>query len=154
MAIESATGVAATLRAELAAEVRRRAGNECEYCRLPQKAFRRPFHIEHIVAKQHGGQTRLENLALACWRCNLKKGPNLTGIDPDSRTVVALFHPRNDRWSDHFGLTVSTGDPSAADVKGLTPIGRATVQVLGINEQMRRVLRYELWREGLFPARA
>ncbi|HEY3455726.1 MAG TPA: HNH endonuclease signature motif containing protein [Bryobacteraceae bacterium] len=112
--------------------------------------FRRQFHIEHIIAKQHGGKTQQDNLALACWYCNLKKGPNLTGIDPDSGTVVALFHPRNDRWSDHFALTVATGNPSALDVKGLTPTGRATVHVLGINEKMRCILRYELWREGIF----
>lgn len=138
------------MRSELQADVRRRAGNRCEYCRLPQAAFRRPFHIEHIIARQHGGQTDLENLALACWYCNLKKGPNLTAIDPESAAVVPLFHPRNDGWSDHFTLRITTGNPPAIDVKGLTPIGRATVQVLGINEQMRRILRYELWRERVF----
>jgi 5-methylcytosine-specific restriction endonuclease McrA len=95
------------LTAELAADVRRRAGHRCEYCRLPEEAFTRPFHIEHIVAKQHGGKTQAENLALACWYCNLKKGPNLTGIDPESATVVVLFHPRRDRWSDHFAFAVS-----------------------------------------------
>jgi 5-methylcytosine-specific restriction endonuclease McrA len=67
---------------EFAEEVRLRAVGRCEYCHLPQSAFRRPFHIEHIVAKQHGGQTLLDNLALACWNCNLKKGLNLSGIDP------------------------------------------------------------------------
>ena len=138
------------MRSELQAEVRRRAGNRCEYCRLPQAAFGRPFHIEHIIAKQHGGQTDLENLALACWYCNLKKGPNLTGIDPESAAVVPLFHPRHDRWSDLFALRIATANRSAIDVRGLTSIGRATVQVLGMNEQMRRVLRYELWRERLF----
>src|SRR5580692_12396034 len=45
-------------------------------------AFRRGFHIEHIIARQHGGSTGLDNLAFACWTCNLKKGPNLSGIDP------------------------------------------------------------------------
>ena len=142
------------MRSELQAEVRRRAGNRCEYCRLPQAAFRRPFHIEHIIAKQHGGQTDLENLALACWYCNLKKGPNLTGIDPESAAVVPLFHPRNDEWSDHFAFSIATANLSAIDVKGLTSIGRATVHVLGMNEQMRRVLRYELRREGQFYAPA
>jgi 5-methylcytosine-specific restriction endonuclease McrA len=62
--------------------VRRRAGNRCEYCHLPQGAFRRGFHIEHIVARQHGGPASFDNLAFACWSCNLKKGPNLSGIDP------------------------------------------------------------------------
>ena len=53
-------------------------------------------HIEHIVARQHGGLSRLDNLALACWNCNLKKGPNLSGIDPTTGLVVALFNPRKD----------------------------------------------------------
>lgn len=135
---------------ELAAEVRQRAKNRCEYCHLPQAAFRRPFHIEHIVAKQHGGQTEIGNLALACWYCNLKKGPNLTGIDPHSTAVVSLFHPRKDRWPDDFDLVVVTGNPPAIEMKGLTPTGRATIRVLGMNDAMRCILRYELWREELF----
>src|SRR6185437_12317497 len=114
-------GIAAVLRSELQAEVRRRASNRCEYCGLPQAAFRRPFHIEHIIAKQHGGQTQQGNLALDCWYCNLKKGPNLTGIDPDSGMVVELFHPRNDRWSDHFDLSIVTAIPQAIEVKVSRP---------------------------------
>jgi 5-methylcytosine-specific restriction endonuclease McrA len=87
---------------EPADSVRRRAGERCEYCRVPQAAFRRPFHIEHIVARQHGGTTEMDNLALACWQCNFKKGPNLTGIDPATAQVTPLFHPREERWADHF----------------------------------------------------
>ena len=71
-----------------ATEVRRRAAGLCEYCRIPEAAFRRPFHIEHVIARQHGGVTELDNLALACWTCNLKKGPNLTGIDPQSKRIT------------------------------------------------------------------
>jgi 5-methylcytosine-specific restriction endonuclease McrA len=47
--------------------VRERAGHRCEYCRLSQEA--EPFfayHIEHIIARQHGGGDNSENLALAC----------------------------------------------------------------------------------------
>jgi hypothetical protein len=56
----------------------------------------------NVVAKQHGGLDGTDNLALACHRCNLHKGPNLTGIDSVAREIVALFHPRRDRWADHF----------------------------------------------------
>lgn len=132
----------------LAAAVRRRAGNRCEYCHLPQAAFRRPFHIEHIVAKQHGGETQLENLALACWYCNLKKGPNLAGIDPESGDTVPLFNPRKDEWADHFDSTFSSVAGPGIEIKGRTSTGRATLRVLGMNDEMRRVLRNELWREG------
>jgi 5-methylcytosine-specific restriction endonuclease McrA len=68
--------------AEVKDLVRQRAGDRCEYCGLRQKHSHLAHHIEHIVAKQHGGTDELGNLALACHRCNLRKGPNLTGIDP------------------------------------------------------------------------
>src|SRR5450759_100641 len=58
---------------EPAEAVRRRAGNRYEYCRLPQAAFRRGFHTEHIVARQHGGSTSLDNLAFATGECKVVK---------------------------------------------------------------------------------
>jgi len=81
----------------------RRAAHRCEYCGLRQDDI--PFtklHIEHVVPRKHGGDTRAENLALACIHCNLHKGTNLTGIDPDEGTMTRLFHPRQDLWLDHF----------------------------------------------------
>jgi hypothetical protein len=135
---------------DLIQQVRRRAGERCEYCRIPQAAFRRPFHIEHIVAKQHGGLTDLDNLALACWHCNLKKGPNLAGVDPETGSLVALFHPRKDTWADHFAIRIEILVPRGIEIRGLTPVGRATIQVLGLNDKMRRLLRHQLWQEGLY----
>jgi 5-methylcytosine-specific restriction endonuclease McrA len=76
--------------------VRRRADNRCEYCLLRQKDSELTHHIEHIVAKQHGGADDVDNFALACHRCDLRKGPNLTGIDPVIGEMVPLFHPRRD----------------------------------------------------------
>ena len=135
---------------EAAEAVRRRAGNRCEYCRLPQAAFRRGFHTEHIVARQHGGSTNLDNLAFACWSCNLKKGPNLSVVDPETGEITALFHPRKDEWQEHFTVHVGTLIPLGVEIRGLTPVGRATVRVLGLNEEMRQMVRYELWLEGLY----
>jgi len=105
---------------EFAEEVRRRAFGRCEYCHLPQSAFPRPFHIEHIVAKQHGGQSRFDNLALACWNCSLKKGPNLSGIDPMNSTVAALFNPRKDKWDEHFSASSRELMPPGVAIRGLT----------------------------------
>jgi hypothetical protein len=139
---------------EYAGEVRRRASDRCEYCHLPQSAFPRPFHIEHIIARQHGGPSRPDNLALACWTCNLKKGTNLSGIDPATGLVTALFHPRRDQWEEHFSTAVGALILSGIAVFGLTAVGRATVQVLGLNDEMRQMIRYELWTEGLYPAPA
>ena len=43
-----------------------RAENRCEYCRLSQEyELFGTFHIEHIIAKQHGGSDEVDNLALA-----------------------------------------------------------------------------------------
>ena len=130
--------------------VRLRAGNRCEYCRLPQAAFRCGFHTEHVVAKQHGGTGNLDNLAFACWSCNLKKGPNLSGIDPETGRITTLFHPRKDAWPEHFAALVGTLIPLGVEIRGLTPTGRATVRVLGLNDEMRQMVRYELWLEGLY----
>jgi hypothetical protein len=135
---------------DLAEAVRRRAGNRCEYCHLPQAGFRRGFHTEHIVARQHGGSANLDNLALACWSCNLKKGPNLSGIDLETGEVTTLFHPRKEVWPEHFTVLVGSLIPFGVEIRGSTPVGRATVRLLGLNEEMRQMVRYELWLEGLY----
>jgi len=121
--------------------VRRRADNRCEYCLLRQVHCELTHHIEHIVARQHGGSDHVDNLALACHRCNLCKGSNLTGIDPASGEVVALFHPRRDQWIDHFQFT-------GVHIEGITAVGRATVQVLAMNDARRLQLRTELLERG------
>jgi len=117
--------------------VRRRADNRCEYCLLRQEHSELTHHIEHITAKQHGGGDDVDNLALACHRCNLRKGPNLTGVDPISGELVALFHPRRDRWAEHFLF-------HGVRLQGITPSGRATVQVLAMNDARRLELRSQL----------
>ena len=123
--------------------VRERAGNLCEYCHLPQGFSGLRFHIEHIVPLQHGGTDDTGNLALACPECNLRKGTNLTGVDPDTRQVTLLFHPRRDRWNDHFTL-VDGG------IVGRTAAGRTTARLLEMNTGDRLQLRQGLIRQGLF----
>lgn len=118
--------------------IRRRANDICEYCRLPQAAS--PivrFHVEHIIALQHGGSSENDNLALACSNCNFHKGPNIAGIDPHSGQLVPLFHPRQHHWLDHF-----TWD--GVVIVGLTPIGRATVELLEMNSWERVEIREHL----------
>ena len=118
--------------------VRRRAGEVCEYRRLPQASSRYVrFHIEHIVARQHGGQSHADNLALACGYCNHHKGPNIASLDPKTDQLVPLYHPRQDCWSDHFAWEDTL-------LVGKTPIGRATVQLLGVNDWQRIELRENL----------
>ena len=85
--------------ASLAREVRERAGHVCEYCRMPQSYYPTvPFPIDHIIARQHGGATTLDNLALSCLHDNTHKGPNIAGIDPLTRRITRLFNPRRDKW--------------------------------------------------------
>jgi hypothetical protein len=50
------------------------------------------FHIEHIIAKQHGAIDDPEIVRLACAECNLAKGPDLSGLLGGKR--YQLFNPR------------------------------------------------------------
>jgi HNH endonuclease len=124
--------------------VRTRAGNRCEYCLLRQEQTGLSHHVEHIIAKQHGGPDDPENLALACNRCNACKGPNLTGIDVETSTLVPLFHPRQDTWAEHFEF-------QGPRIVGRTTRGRATVSVLQMNDERRLERRAELLALGELP---
>jgi hypothetical protein len=124
--------------------VRQRANEACEYCRMPQSLYPHPFQVEHVIAQQHGGPTTDDNLALACQHCNLHKGPNLAGIDPVTRQLTRLFHPRRDVWEDHF-------EWSGHELAGRTAVGRTTVAVLAINDPLYRSVRAALLAEGAFP---
>lgn len=122
--------------------VRQRAANRCEYCLLPQSAASFfTFHVEHIRARQHGGLDLEQNLALACPDCNAHKGPNLTSIDPTTDAIVPLFDPRHQTWDDHFLR-------QGAFILGVTPFGRATVELLNLNESERVEMRETLLDHG------
>jgi hypothetical protein len=123
--------------------VRERAGRRCEYCHLPDSIVHAVFQVDHIVARQHGGSDELENLAWCCSRCNAYKGPNLSGVDADSNVVVTLYHPRQQKWEDHFDLQGSL-------LIGLTPVGRTTVRLLAMNDNHRVPLRQWLIEDGEF----
>lgn len=115
--------------------VRQRAAGRCEYCQIHQDDdpyFR--FHVEHVLPFKHGGTDDAKNLALACRHCNLHKGPNLTGIDPDDGALTPLFNPRSDEWQKHFVF-------QGAIIVGLTNIGRTTIHVLAMNDSDRVDLR-------------
>jgi len=121
--------------------VRNLARGRCEYCLIPEEGSRLGHVIDHISARQHHGKTELPNLALACGHCNSAKGPNVAGFDPQTGDLSRLFHPRQDRWSDHFRY-------EGPLLVGLTAIGRTTVDVLGINSRIRLVVRRVLMESG------
>jgi 5-methylcytosine-specific restriction endonuclease McrA len=111
--------------------VRDRAENRCEYCRIQQNdRLVVQYQVEHVMPRQHGGSDDESNLALACSVCNLNKGPNLTGIDPETASVQPLFNPRTQNWSDHFHI-------QNAQIVGRTPIGRATVRLFKMAARLR-----------------
>jgi 5-methylcytosine-specific restriction endonuclease McrA len=58
--------------------------------------------VDHVIAEEHGGQTTLDNLALSCTVCNRRKGSDIGSLDPDSGTLIPLFNPRTQQWSDHL----------------------------------------------------
>lgn len=106
--------------------VRDRANAICEYCHFPEEHSFNPFQLDHIIADSHGGLTTEYNLAWSCFYCNTYKGPNVAGWDAAEDAVVRLFHPRKDRWREHF-------EWKGAVLLGKTQIGRVTIRVLRIN---------------------
>jgi hypothetical protein len=128
--------------------VENRATHRCEYCRMPKSVSPTPFQIDHIIAKKHGGTLAPDNLALCRFHCNMHKGPNIAGIDPETGSTNKLFHPRRDRWSDHFELR-TTGY-----IFGRTDTGRTTVLVLNMNDPDAMTLRACLIFEGQMQADA
>lgn len=129
-------------RPRLTAVVRRqvaaREGYRCAYCRSPQRVGI-PMVVDHILPLVAGGSSQLENLCLACYRCNECKGRRTEGPDPVDGQMTPLFHPRRDAWVTHF-----TWQADRVTVAGLTPVGRATIVALRLNEAWMLEAR-QLW---------
>lgn len=119
-----------------------RANRRCEYCHLPAMYSEFHFEIDHVIAIKHAGGDSLENLCLACFYCNSYKGSNLAGIDPSSGDVVPLFKPRQQNWRRHFRW-------EGPELVGRTRAGRATIEVLRINEEFALAVRQSLIEEGV-----
>lgn len=116
-----------------------RAHGCCEYCRTQERFAAEALSVEHVQPRNAGGRTTLPNLALSCQGCNNHKHTKTHAPDPVSGATVPLYHPRTQRWSDHFAWS-----PDYATAIGLTPTGRATVAALKLNRDglvnLRRVL--------------
>lgn len=125
------------MKTDVVKSVRERAQGRCEYCRMPERFDDLPFQVEHIIARQHGGEDAVSNLAVACVACNLYKGPNLSAIDPVTGKIVRLFDPRRQKWNRHFQL-------DGGFIEGKTLTGRATVRLLQFNLDLRVALRLSL----------
>jgi hypothetical protein len=109
-------------------QVRERAALLCEYCHASEQWQYVRFTVDHVVPLSLGGTDSLENLALACFHCNRRKTNRITAIDLQSGNEVSLFNPRQHNWQDHF---IWSAD--GLKIKGLTPIGRASIEGLALN---------------------
>lgn len=125
----------------------RRAGNRCEYCHLPQGTQVATFPVDHIAPKALGGETLLDNLALACPRCNTLKWTHVEATDPASGEAVSIFHPQKQVWAEHFRWS----DEDSTIIEPLTPSGRATAELLDLNSEARRNIRRWLIEVGMHP---
>ena len=124
----------------------RRALGRCEYCRSSAAFAHQSFSVEHIRPRSRQGRDSLANLAVSCQGCNNHKYNRTKYRDPVSNDEVRLFHPRRDRWSDHFAWT-----NDGTMILGLTAIGRATVEALQLNREALVNLRRVLVEAGEHP---
>ncbi len=124
--------------------VAERAAHCCEYCGLPDDVALIAHQPDHIIATKHGGPTQLDNLAYACYGCNHQKGSDIASVDPQTGRITRLFHPRHDRWRDHFRW-------DQAAITPLTAIGRVTVALLRLNDSQRVTLRTDLMNQRRYP---
>ena len=122
--------VPASLRKRVAA----RAENRCEYCGPSQIGQAATFHVDHVVPQVAGGETFMDNLALACIHCSLRKGARQNARDPQTGRMAKIFHPREHSWNHHFRW-------AACRLNGITAIGRATVEALNLNSTEHQIIR-------------
>jgi 5-methylcytosine-specific restriction endonuclease McrA len=109
--------------------IRERAKYICEYCYSSECLSANRFTIDHVIPKSLGGSDEINNLALACRRCNERRYNFVAGLDPDTQAIVPLFNPRQQKWEDHF-VWIEQG----VVIEGITPIGRATCIRLDLND--------------------
>lgn len=132
--------ISQALRREVAA----RAGERCEYCRLPEWALLAGCEVDHVISRKHGGRTEASNLALSCARCNRAKGTDIGSIIAETGQFSRLFNPRTDRWENHFAL-------EGRRLAGKTAMGRVTITLLRLNDDERVVEREWMQRLDDYP---
>lgn len=125
-------------------QVTARAENRCEYCGMGQEGQEAMFHVDHVLPVTRGGPTELDNLALACVSCSLRKAARVSGVDPVTNLSTPLFNPRRESWNLHFRW-------NDCEVVGITSSGRATVHVLAMNRVIAVNIRRESKSWGRHP---
>jgi hypothetical protein len=105
--------------------------HRCAYCQTTQASSGQPMVVDHIIPKSQGGETSFDNLCFSCRRCNEFKGSVTEFLDPLTEEVLPLYHPRFQTWAEHFAW-----DASGVYLIGLTAIGRITILVLRMNNEI------------------
>jgi len=118
-----------TINSAIRKFLRQRANYLCEYCHSSEEGSTTRFTIDHSQPRSLAGSDDVENLILACHRCNMRRYNFTTGVDPKTGSVVPLFNPRMMFWVGHFTWSVD-----GLRIVGLTAIGRATCQRLDMND--------------------
>jgi HNH endonuclease len=121
-----------------------RARGRCEYCKMHQSLQGATFHVEHVIPWSHGGTSEIDNLALACPSCNLHKSDRVSSALDQNSPAIPLFHPRSDRWSEHF----EWDDYQFVEK---TNTGVLTIRLLDLNHARRIKIRQAGQMFGLFP---
>ena len=121
-----------------------RARERCEYCGLAQSSQEATFHLDHVIPVAAGGPTALDNLALACVSCSLRKGARQRAIDPADGSAADLFNPRRHVWGRHFSW-------NGIEMIGHTPTGRCTIAALQLNRPAAQAIRLEEQLRGRHP---
>ena len=133
------------ISADLERQIREAARHRCGYCLSQQQYLIARMTIEHIVprskfapddAKMHAA----ENLWLSCQSCNGHKSDKTHEQDPETGQHVTLFNPRTQRWSEHFQWS-----SDGLRILGLTPIGRATVVALHLDNDPEALIVRANW---------
>lgn len=125
---------------ELDRRVREAAQNRCGYCLSPQHLVMARLEIEHMIPLSKNGSNDESNLGLACPICNGHKSDKISAIDPETQTVVSLFNPRFQVWSEHFRWT-----EGGLKIEGITATGRATVSVLWLSDDPDALMVRSFW---------
>lgn len=119
---------------------------QCVYCQTTEHNSGQSLTIDHCIPTAKGGETIFSNCCRACRRCNEAKRDQIRVIDPLSGVAVALYHPRQQRWSDHFSW-----DQEGIRLLGLTPVGRATIAALDMNNELILFARRRWANAGWHP---
>lgn len=130
----------AYIRAAVVRRIRKQARNRCGFCLSPQSLVMARLQVEHLIPLAKGGSNDEENLWLACPLCNSHKSDKVQEKDPETNTIVALFNPRTQDWYEHFEWS-----KDGVHIIGKTPIGRATIIALKLNDDADAIIVRTHW---------